>query len=144
VRLLLPASLAALSLLSLSFAPAPAPRRQRPARIDVRDLQGDWEVVSWTRDLGAKFEFIWSPDKAARIAGDRLTFDQRTWALRLDASARPAWVDLLDVDTEQARAGVCRREGDVLTICHGDPDEARPGALSSKGYWILVLKRKRP
>src|SRR6516165_8826912 len=93
--------LLALAILSLGFAPAPFPRRER-SNDDAKKIEGTW-VQGATRLV---------------IGGGRLTYNPETtpyrYTLKVDASKRPATYDITGINGGAAALmflGIYRVEG---------------------------------
>jgi uncharacterized protein (TIGR03067 family) len=126
------------ALLSLAFAPAPAPKG--PAA-DLAKMQGVWVVVSFIGDgvrMPATQENVWT------IAGSRVTttfagMPSTRFTLELGHGKVPRPIEW--VIGEERKPGRYRLDGDRLEVGIG-PE--RPADLSGKGRGIAVwiLKRK--
>ena len=121
-----------LALLSLAFAPAPFPRRQRPqAR-----LEGRWLLVT-------------GPNRGVEmlIEPARMTFLHRSpvvYRLTLDAQKRPARYDIAYPGrSEAAFLGIYKVDGDTLVLCSNLAGHGRPTAFEGlgRGSSIEVYKR---
>jgi len=142
----MPRSVILLAALAPGFAPAPLPK---PTRHVSTGILGEWEVVSWTKELGRDFTLEEGrPGMAVQIAGGGLrAFDgegSRGWRLTFDANTEPPCVDFLCDDPSPVLVGIYKRQRDTLTICYRDPREGRPTEFHNKKQGMLVLRRKRP
>jgi len=133
--------------LSLAFAPAPLPRKERTA--DLARLQGEWKLVSLTLRGNQRS----TVSDVVSIEGDRITYllDGRVmskWTLSLDAGSAPRRCVMRGMGEARGfvTAGVYALDGDVLTLCYryaadGPPaDGFRDDGVST---WVEVLQRKR-
>jgi len=134
------------AVLTLGFAPAPLPKKS--ARAEGPNLQGEWEVVSWGKQLreGGGLARV-TAAMTVRIGSGRLEIALHgsplyDWSLTFHPTARPASVDLLDSRNNATLLAIYRLEGDVLTICYRGPGEDRPTDFNGQMQWQLVLKRK--
>ena len=127
------------ALLSLAFAPAPAPKG--PAA-DLAKMQGVWVVESFIGDgkRMASQESVWT------IAGSRVTttfggMESTRFTLELGHGKVPRPVDW--VIGQERKPGRYRLDGDRLEVGLGPK---RPADLSGKGSGVAVwiLRRKRP
>ena len=136
-----------LAVLSLAFAPAPLPRKERTT--DLERLRGEWKLVSITLQ-GAPQR--WLPD-AVIIEGDRIRYllggrAVSEWTLSLDARSSPRRCVMrgMGVAREQEIAvGVYALHGDVLRLCYRytiDGPPAEDFRSDGKGTWVEVLERK--
>src|SRR5262245_57181020 len=88
------------AVVALRFAPAPLPKR--PARANGPDLQGEWRVVCWEKQLGDGAGLMWLTDgMTVRIGCGRIEIVQCSaplcnWSLTFDPAGRPPRVNLLD------------------------------------------------
>jgi uncharacterized protein (TIGR03067 family) len=138
--------LVALAALSLSFAPAPLPRKPTT---DRELIQGTWAAVS-IEDDGRKED--WQDVKALHLtfSGIRFRisvvmhgeehFDE--WDFALDALARPKEIDC---GPRTARM-LYRIERNTLTVCWSNDDRFRPTQFTGKagsGCALVVFRRVR-
>src|SRR4051812_26155940 len=89
--------LAAASLLSLAFAPAPLPKPPRAldAQDDLKKLQGAWSVIAGPTGKGRQPK----DDMQVVFAGNRMTFRRggavvTDWTITLNAKATPKGIDM--------------------------------------------------
>jgi uncharacterized protein (TIGR03067 family) len=128
-----------LAALSLAFAPAPLPKRERE---DVKHIQGEWVLTS--RKWGGRPE----PTEGMRwkFTGAVLTRvigrDTYRWRFALDPTVSPR---ALDMQYGQHRTkAIYVIEGDTLTVCHDARDwDRRPKDFSGQGRDEIVQVFKR-
>src|SRR5262245_57450623 len=108
-----------LAVLSLAFAPAPLPRKERANDLDR--LRGEWTLVSMTV---RGFSDPAAPD-AAIIEGGRITYFKggrvaSVWTLSVGTRSAPRRCVMRGPgDTQRlVAAGVYALDGDVLTMCY--------------------------
>jgi uncharacterized protein (TIGR03067 family) len=138
-----------LTVLPLGFAPAPAPRSTNAA--DLKALQGEWVLVSETRQGEprvpgkARLEFSGT---AVIVTDD---YGNYRWEAVLDARTNPKTLDLRLAgsgagDPRLVKALYAIR-GDTLWVCtHVDDRTLRPANLLGKESFqcLQVFKRKMP
>ena len=132
-------SLLVLALLSLAFAPAPFPRRDR-ARDDAKRIEGRWrQVMGPNVGMNVLIEhgrMIFSDWKMSS-PGSRISYD-----LTINPRERPATFDL-DYGTDGATfVAIYKVEGDTLIFCIRRAHLGRPTAFA--GPDTEVYKRVKP
>src|SRR5262245_53721610 len=126
----------ALALLSLAFAPAPFPRRER-AQDEAKRIEGHWQQVSGT-NVGVTMliepgRLIFSGWKGIDPS-TRIVYD-----LTLDPLKRPATYDVADQGRKEAEfLGIYKLEGDTLISCCRLAHLGRPTAFEGT---IAVYQR---
>jgi uncharacterized protein (TIGR03067 family) len=147
--------LVALAALVLGFAPAPF-LAKRP-RANLAALQGTWVVVSCKADgfVSSSCTSTEGPcvvrGAPVVIAGNRATFRFNgrvldDWTIDVDVFSAHSTINLKGVSRPRLRVlGICRLDGDTLTLCISDRGLARPRGFDGdrKGHTLLVLKRQR-
>jgi hypothetical protein len=146
-------------LLLLAFAPAPPPKAGSAGK-GLEKLQGEWGLVSWTKENGvAGVAGIPAPFDRAKLihvdAEDGAVAVVRGGSLRLRATKteRPLWTVkpcpgpqprllLFPSGQRTPLPGVYVVEGDTLTFCYRDEGDGWPEAINDDGQWLLVLRRK--
>jgi uncharacterized protein (TIGR03067 family) len=122
-----------------------------PSKKDLERMQGDWAAESMMRD-GQKF-----PDEDAQayfrtVKGDTYTVFRFSkvsgkGTMKLDATKNPKTIDVTpDGGKIQPMAGIYSLEGDILTLCTGQPGKPRPTKLASEpdsGITLAVWKREK-
>jgi uncharacterized protein (TIGR03067 family) len=130
-------------LLSLGFAPAPFPKRDRPTTPGA--VNGTWEFVVWEQNGSAS-----TPTLAYTIEMTREKFD----FVRVDGKGRTSYQMRLD-PTQSPHAfewrmggrvqyvGSYRLDGDRITLVFtsGDRLERRPTQFDGKTPYRFVLRR---
>jgi uncharacterized protein (TIGR03067 family) len=136
------------AVLSLAFAPAPFPRRDK-ATEDLTRLQGAWVLVYSVKNGVREYqvrEAVWL------IEGNRIstTLDGQkgaTFFIALDAKRTPRALDILS-SREKAEPVPGRYSvvGDTLKVCLGEKGGKRPADLSgdgtSSGVWVFQRKKR--
>jgi uncharacterized protein (TIGR03067 family) len=125
----------------LGFAVVAGLTRAAPAlEKDEEKIQGHWKVQSATvagiegpAEVLKKIDYSFKGDTVFRNCG--ATKQEGTF--KLDASA---WVKTIDIQSEKMlEHGIYKLDGDNLTICLGEPEEARPAEFESKAGSRRVL-----
>src|SRR5438128_128223 len=114
----------AAAILSLAFAPAPFPKRTRPAPVvdDAKQIQGTWRILSRTRG-GQPVSHVVA---TAEIGAGRLTLVNQagTWrspfSLTLDPTKKPRWFDTKSEKNNYAKRGIYDLQGDTLKLVYTD------------------------
>lgn len=135
-------ALCLLAALSLSFAPAPLPRRDRNSGgDDLAKLQGDWTRVSFNgQPVGANLVVVKGDVWRANQPSD-------SWTMKLDQTKRPKHIDLIHATSKTGGSfrGVYKLEGDTFTYSVGNnvSEENRPRDFETTrpGAWVAVHKR---
>jgi uncharacterized protein (TIGR03067 family) len=131
--------------------------KQEAGRKDLEKMQGDWALVSLTRD-GMKF-----PDEEAQalfrtVKGNRFTVaryekEVGKGTFSIDATKKPHTIDFVPdtaKDKSQAMLGIYKWGGEKLVICYAPPGKARPTEFTSKEGQMQTLAvwereaKKRP
>jgi uncharacterized protein (TIGR03067 family) len=135
--------LLALAVLTLGFAPAPFPRRDR-SREDARKIEGVW------------VQFV--PGQPVPVMGGtrlvirpgRLTYNPETspyaYALTIDTTKTPPTYDIKGIGggaPGAVFAGIYRVEGDTLTLCYNSGSHNRPTAFDGPGKGTFIEHYKR-
>ena len=127
---------------------------------DAKKLQGTWEIVELTA-YGKKVDFNAIKGTKFVFAKDKLTiqppsdkleeFVTRTFAFKLNASKKPAEVDLTVLDGKDkglTSPGIYEITGDVLRWCQSDATKSpeRPTGFASPDkstIYLFTLKRAK-
>jgi len=119
---------------------------------DLEKLQGDWAVLSMTRD-GEKI-----PDDDAQaifrtVKGTQYTvfrFDKAIGkgTFTLDATKTPKTIDALAANSpkEKVMRGIYEISGDTYKVCFGAPGKDRPTEMTAKegtGHTLTVWQREK-
>ncbi len=127
---------------------------------DAKKLQGTWEVtelIAYGTKIDAKdfkgTKFIFKDDKLTVVPGDPKGdgFVNRTFAIKLDPTKKPAAVDLVALDGNlkgTVSPGVYELKGDTLRWCQPDGPNTkdRPKELASPAksdLYLITLKRAK-
>ena len=123
----------------------PLPDKKAPER-DVADLQGVWKAV--------KVEFDGKEQKPEDIAGVRITFSGRSFALSergtedlhadfsIGADKNPRYIDVeikTGINKGKQSLGIYEIRGKTLTLCFRRPMADRPTGFVSKNEATLML-----
>jgi uncharacterized protein (TIGR03067 family) len=115
---------------------------------DTMKIEGTWVVVSATKD-GKPGE---------EIQDDKLTFKdgllthaskktEGKGTYKLDPSAKPSTIDIVEEGKDKPFRGIYRLEGDKLVICMSiAADDKRPTEFAAKagsGQMLVELKREK-
>jgi len=112
---------------------------------DAKEIQGTWKLVS----TAAEGQTDTSPDETMVIGGGKITLYEgsqaaETGQYRLDSTASPKSIDLVDADGQVAQ-GIYSLAGDDLKIWAAEPAVARPKKFESQAgpnITVMVLKRQ--
>ena len=125
-------------------APKPAPK---PDQNDLKKLEGDWKIESWTQ-FGAQVGANWT----WTFKGDKYTLDQGTnleeGTIKLDPKKDPPVMDLEITGGNckgKDQPGIYKLDGDTLTVCFAWPGVAdRPTEFTSTAdnRWILIVLKR--
>jgi uncharacterized protein (TIGR03067 family) len=133
---------------ALAAVAADAPKDEANKK-DLARVQGVWKVASATH--GGKDA---PPETVERM---QLTFDgnkvtasdgnkEEPATFELDATKKPAMIDIVDKKNERVIQAIYEIDGDTLKVCFGRPGEGRPKEFSSKPDTttvLMVLKRAK-
>jgi uncharacterized protein (TIGR03067 family) len=127
---------------------APADKADDANKKDTDKLQGAWKVDS--------AEFQGKPFPVQQLAMEGTTFDVDKFTdteggkpghngkFKVDASTKPATIDLMDKDGKVFKKGIYQFDGDALKMAFVSGDEGRPTELASKaGSSVVVITLKR-
>ena len=122
------------------------------------DIRGQWEVLYLTGSVAGKREGYPTPglvvpvtDETVNLPGltgnpkDPMTYLGRMPYL-LDPQKNLGAIDMKTSGDGKVLRGIYRLKGDVLTICYGGPDGARPRTFTCDGPSdsLIVLRQDRP
>ncbi|MBY0228494.1 MAG: hypothetical protein K2W96_04360 [Gemmataceae bacterium] len=133
-----------LAFLSLGFAPLPFPKPPKPAGdgLTLEALQGKWERVKLLIDNAPR-----AGEKHVTIAGGVMAYATPGdhWRLEFDPGPGTRTYTKTNTTSGSKGYGLCRLEGDTLTMCFrdGGDESIRPTSFdpAQKGVWFQVYKR---
>jgi uncharacterized protein (TIGR03067 family) len=127
-------------------------------RSDWAEFQGNWKAEFQVppHDAGVEIPGNSDPhDHQVEIHEDRWRSMERSggpeqagrdWRLKLDPSATPKAIDLLDPQGEVQKHGIYEFTGGALRVCLAAKDKARPTEFRSdaqKGWALYLLRRQK-
>lgn len=112
-------------------------------------LKGKWKVVSADREGKPIKQYI---GVVVAFEDDRYTAqlpngDKGEADVKLDTAKKPWTIDMTPhygPNDGKLFKGICKIEGDTMTLCRGDAEKERPTEFSSKpgtGQTVIVFKR---
>jgi len=163
---LLPLLAALLAASAAGFAPVPKakPKKAEEKKLSVKDLEGNWSVVSYEYRTARGTSTSTPYDKVEIKGGSwvqtRAMPNGRTartvpYAITIDVSKSPATLDMEyaranvkgAAPVSSVRKGVFRLEGDRLTVSYVLGGNDRPASVDGEmavSQYRWVLKRQRP
>ncbi len=120
----------------LGFAPAPFPRPGR--RIDdTRGLEGTWmRPAGGSQIIIKRGQMIYNPGPRPYV-----------YLLKLDLARKPAAYDITGAPggpvAGRAFLGICKMEGDTLTLCYNAASKGRPANFVGPGQGMFTEVYKR-
>src|SRR5690348_4958807 len=122
--------------------------------LDTENLAGKWSCVSATNDgkpiandTVQKLRLSLTSDGGYKTElGSQVLFDS---TYKLDANKTPKQIDIVGTEGQlrgKVAQGICRLDGDSLTICYTMPGGARPTAFESEsgsGATVATWKRSK-
>jgi uncharacterized protein (TIGR03067 family) len=134
----------------LGFIGVAADEGKDPARKELDRLQGEWKLVSATRD-GKDM-----PEERVRgyrntVKGDRFTVshdgkDVETGKMQLNPAKKIKEVNLVLAEGKQMALGIYELSGDTYKLCYAPPGKERPTEFSGKagtGWTLSVWQREK-
>jgi uncharacterized protein (TIGR03067 family) len=120
------------------------------ARNDLEALQGEWKLVSATRD-GKTMPADDVKVMKCTIKGDKFTITRdgkavEAGAVKLDAAKKPKEIDLPLGDGKQTALGIYELSGGKYRMCYSPPGKDRPKDFEAKegtGHTLSVWEREK-
>jgi uncharacterized protein (TIGR03067 family) len=137
--------LAVIAVVSLAFAPAPFPRRER-GKDDSKKIEGTWLRLSCS---GGSLPPVPRPiNDVVVITGNRIFYksSNSTWILTL-GTAGPRTFDLTRPEGGRVGAwiGVYEIDGDTMRICFTSSTERPRGIQPTRtGEFLQTFRRQKP
>ena len=140
----------------LAFAPAPFPRKNRPATsiLDMNSLEGTWKVERVEQSVRGGYNRSPSMITHIRIQGGNWTFMRgnggtlrptNSFRLALHPKRAPVWLDgMRGLGKSPSMIGIVRRAGDTVEVLYRFGG-TRPDSFERPpvGCWRLTLRRSR-
>jgi uncharacterized protein (TIGR03067 family) len=119
------------------------------AKKELNGLQGEWALVSATRD-GKDMPAERVNGYKNTVTGNKFTITSEgktaeEGSMKLDPSKKPKDVELLLTEGKKA-LGIYELSGDTYKLCYAPPGKDRPKEFSAKkgaGYTLSVWQRKK-
>jgi uncharacterized protein (TIGR03067 family) len=120
------------------------------AKKELEGLQGEWALVSATRDgKGMPAERVRTYRNT--VKGDRFTITAEgkvaeEGTMKLDPSRKPKEVELILAEGHKTALGIYELNGDTYKLCYAPPGRGRPKEFDAKegtGYTLSVWQRKK-
>jgi uncharacterized protein (TIGR03067 family) len=132
----------------LGISGAAAHDAKDAAKKELDGLQGEWTLVSATRD-GKDMPQDMVKAVKCTIKGDKFTIarDGKTveeGTLKLDATKKPKEIDMALSEGKQTALGIYELSGDTYKLCYAPPEKDRPkefGAKEGTGYTLSEWRR---
>jgi len=145
----------AVGILALTLSAGAAPdREKKDAKDEVKKLDGEWDIVSWTQG-GEALPAEGLEGARWTINGEKYTFKLggagEDGKIKVDTSKKPATFDLAiesGNDKDKGQPGIFKFDGDDLVICLARPGgTGRPTEFKSTEdgdtFIIATLKRHK-
>ncbi len=123
---------------------------QDAAKKELKVLQGEWKLLSATRDgkempqdMVKLFKMI-VKDETFTITRDGKAVE--LGKLTLDPEKKPKEIDAVIADTKQKVLGIYELNGDTYKLCYGPPGKGRPKEFAAKegtGDTLSVWQREK-
>lgn len=142
----------------LAFAPAPLPRRGKPAAhaFDLQHLHGHWKVVSmWRYGQNAQISYRIEVWREIRIENGQWLFCRENngvitpttkYELKIDASTTPAGIDFLRPGENRPwMMGIVRMKNNQLEVLYKPSATERPASFENPpaDFYLFTLTRSR-
>ena len=139
-----PLTLVAIGLLMAADQPAVGDEKEAAVKEDMKQLQGNWTVVS-IQVNGKDLPQDKIGDPNASVNGDEYRIHDFRLRLTIDPTKKPKTIDMIGLKTGQVLlTGLYELEGDTWKICLPVGNAARPKAIKSEPgskSGIIVYKR---
>ena len=120
------------------------------AKKELDELQGEWTLVSATRD-GKDMPAERVKGYKNTVKGDKfsITSEGKTveeGSMKLDPSKKPKEVEFILAEGKKTALGIYELTGDTYKLCYAPPGKDRPKEFSAKegtGYTLSVWQRKK-
>jgi uncharacterized protein (TIGR03067 family) len=134
----------------LGISGAAADEARDPAKKELEALQGQWKLVSATRD-GKDMPRDMVKALKCTIKGDKFTVARDGKAveegtLKLDTTKKPREIDMALGDGKLIALGIYELSEDTYKLCYAPPGKERPKALDAKegtGYTLCEWRREK-
>ena len=123
---------------------------QGAAKKELERLQGEWTLVSATRD-GKDMPAERVKGYKNTVKGDRFTISSEgktaeEGTLKLNPDKKPKEVEFNLAEGEKTALGIYELNGDTYKLCYAPPGKGRPKEFSAKegtGHTLSVWQRKK-
>ena len=120
------------------------------AKKELDGLQGEWKLVSATRD-GKDMPKDTVKGYKNTVKGDKFTVTRDGKAveegtMKLDPTMKTKEIDMALEDGKQTALGIYELSGDNYKLCYAPPGKGRPKEFSGKegtGYTLSVWQREK-
>jgi uncharacterized protein (TIGR03067 family) len=117
---------------------------------ELEQLQGDWQLVSATRDGKAMPEDMVKATRCT-VKGDKFTISREgttveEGTLKLDASKNPKRMDMKVGSGDAIALGIYELDKDAFNLCYARPGKDRPTEFAAKegaGHSLSAWKRHK-
>ena len=144
-----PLTLVAIGLLMAADQPAVGGEKEAAVKEDMKQLQGNWTVVS-IQVNGKDLPQDKIGDPKASVKGDEYRIHDFRLRLTIDPTKKPKTIDMDGKDGNGkplSMIGIYELEGDTLRICFAKPGtKERPTKMETKadsGQSLIVYKRNK-
>ena|SRR5688572_8636175 len=137
-----------------SSAGVAAPRGdEKPAKDDIKKLEGDWKVTTW-QQAGAELPGEALETVKWSVKGDKYTFEMggemEDGTIKVDPAKKPATINLEITsgnDKGKSQVGIYKVDGEAITFCFARPGATeRPKEFTSNadnGHILLTVRRAK-
>jgi uncharacterized protein (TIGR03067 family) len=120
------------------------------ARNELDEFQGEWQLVSATRD-GKDMPPEMVKVFRNAVKGDKFTITREgkpaeAGTMKLDPTKKPKEVDLVLAEDNRTALGIYERSGGTLKLCYAPPGKDRPKEFSAEegtGRTLSVWRREK-